>query len=372
MSEIHIKEFCTLFDRQYLARGLALYRSLERHNGDFRLRALCLDDESERLLGRIQARHLDVISIAELEAHDPELRAVRGTRSPVEYYWTCTPCLCRYLLAREPQLGAITYLDADLMFFDSPAPLFAELGQGSILLIPHRWAQEHRECESTDATSDEAWGKFNVEFMTFRRDANALGALDWWRERCLEFCPALIHPGHFGDQKYLDDWPQRFAGVHVLQHPGGGLAPWNISQYCLEKRGGQILVDGQPLVFHHYQGLWLHEASALGELLARLPTRYRQCQSSPAWIWGHRWPLSREVLELVWVPYVKRLAEAAIELIAVGADPRIGSERLTAGLASARFVKRHLPKHMRRTYWRIRRAARAPAPRATLITPEGH
>src|SRR5579884_497698 len=122
-----MNEFCTLFDRHYLVRGLALYRSLERHAGDFRLRALCLDAETERLLTRLRLARLDVIPIAELEAYDRELRDVRGTRSTVEYYWTCTPSLCRYVLTREADLAAITYLDADLLFFSSPRPLFEEL-----------------------------------------------------------------------------------------------------------------------------------------------------------------------------------------------------------------------------------------------------
>ena len=361
-------EFCTLFDHRYLARGLALYRSLERHCDDFRLRVLCLDQRTEELLRRIDADRLETISLAELEAHDRDLRTARDTRSRVEYYWTCHPSLCRYVLAREPELQMITGLDADLMFFSSPAPLFAELGGASVLVVPHRWAPEHSDCEIADTTSQEAWGVYNVAFETFRQDGNGIAALSWWRDRCLEACPALARPGYFGDQKYLDDWPQRFPGVHVLHHLGGGLAPWNVGQYRLERHGPDIVVDGQPLIFHHYQALWLHQASALGRAISAWSSRYRRCQTPQNWVWGTRWRLSGEVLDLLWDPYIEQLAAAATELIDAGAQEDIGTEPFTARVATGRFIRRHLPKKMRRTYWQARRAWREPVRSPITLT----
>jgi hypothetical protein len=340
-----------LLDSRYLARGLTLYRSLERTCDEFRLRAVCLDEESERLLGRIDADRLELVSLSDIEGHDRELRSVSGNRSRREYYWTSMPCICRFFLEREPGLRAITYLDADLMFSESPAVLFEELGTDSILLVPHRWGPGSWGC------SEGAWGTYNPQVITFRRDANGLAALNWWRERCLEFCPAGIHPGYFGGQKYLDDWPERFEGVHVLQHLGGGLAPWNASQYRLQMRGGQILVDGQPLVFHHYQGLSLHQPSLLRELAANAPTCYRRCPTPPGWIWATRLRVSREVLDLVWEPYLERLAEAAMELVDVGADESLGIDQLSAWGLSSQIIKPHLPRYARRTYWRARRVA---------------
>jgi hypothetical protein len=354
-----LNEFCTLFDARYLPRALAMYRSLERFCTDFRLRAVCMDDESARLLRRIDAPKLEIITLDELEEHDPELRAVRGTRSRVEYYWTSTPCVCLHSLAREPELEAITYVDADLMFFDSPELLFQELGGDSVLLVPHRFAPEYWKDSVTNGTSEESGGIYNVEFLTFRRDASGMAALRWWRERCLEWCYARIEPGRFGDQKYLDDWPRRFPDVHVLTHVGGGLAPWNSSQYALTASNGHIYVDDQPLVFHHYQSLWLHPNTRGADLLARMQAGYRRMEAPHSLLWATGWHPSERVLDLVWEPYVSAIAAAMTDLKAVGADPGIGTEPLTPRLAAGRFVRRYLPPPMRSAVWRARQRWRS-------------
>lgn len=55
--------------------------------------------------------------------------------------------------------------------------------------------------------------------------------------------------------------PERFEGVHVLQHLGGGVAPWNMQQYRFEQQGKEIIgieleTEKQfPLVFYHFHSL---------------------------------------------------------------------------------------------------------------------
>jgi hypothetical protein len=77
-----------------------------------------------------------------------------------------------------------------------------------------------------------------------------LEVLHYWQEQCLEWCYARVEPGRFGDQKYLDAWPEQFpAAVHILRQTDKTLAPWNASSFA--ERG--------PLrpVLYHFQGFRL-------------------------------------------------------------------------------------------------------------------
>lgn len=244
--------FCTYFDVNYLTRGLALYRSLVRHLAHpFTLWVLCFDETTLEILTALRLPGLRLISVGEFERGDQELQAARLNRSLIEYYWTCTPSLPLWILAVDPGVDQITYLDADLLFFSSPEPVFEESGDHSILLVKHRYAAAHENLAPVA-------GIYNVELLTFRRDPSALAALRWWRERCIEWCYARPEDGRFGDQKYLSDWPARFSGVHVLRHTGAGVAPWNAARYELRHEGGRVYADRAPLIFYHFHGfMWL-------------------------------------------------------------------------------------------------------------------
>ncbi len=96
-------------------------------------------------------------------------------------------------------------------------------------------------------------GRFCVEWVGFRRDEQGLACLARWREQCIEWCFHRLEEDRMGDQKYLDQWPGKYSGLHILQHSGAGVAPWNYSQYSFGQDGqGTITVDGAPLVFYHF------------------------------------------------------------------------------------------------------------------------
>lgn len=218
-----MRYYVTYFDKGYLVRAVALHSSLMRHERmPFTLYAVCLDELTRLLLDKLNLPGVVTVPLHEIEADDEALRQARLSRSLVEYYWTLTPTVILRLLDRYPQIAAITYLDADLYFFSSPQPIFDEFDSHSILIHEHRFYEAFKPAA--------IFGRFNVGLLCFRRDASALEALRWWRDRCNEWCYKRLEDGRFGDQLYLEDWPERFNGVRVLEHIGAGVAPWNCMQ----------------------------------------------------------------------------------------------------------------------------------------------
>ncbi|WP_104692898.1 glycosyl transferase [Helicobacter pametensis] len=212
--------YCTLFDSNYLTRGIAMLESLHKHSQNYHLYILAFDDLAYHTLIELAYPHVTVISMHKFE--DPTLLSIKPTRTRGEYCWTCTPSLILYCIETY-RLSHCTYLDADLYFYADPSILIHEMKGASILITRHRYTPRYNQ----EKTS----GIYCVQFMTFYSDQRGMKALRWWRERCIEWCYARFENGKFGDQKYLDDWMTRFEGVHVLQHLGGGLAPWNIQQF---------------------------------------------------------------------------------------------------------------------------------------------
>lgn len=256
--------FCTYFDSNYLLRGITLYRSLKKHcETPFRFYALCLDEDAFNALTKLGEENIVPVELKDVEQWDHELLAAKENRSRIEYYFTLSPILPLYVFDRFQGVDAVTYLDADLMFFSSPEPIYGELGERSIFVTEHRFSEKLKEAAR--------YGRFNVQCQTFRNDDIGLACLHRWREQCLEWCYDRLEDGKFADQKYLDEWPGLYGDSLVIsRHPGIGVAPWNIASLAIRSQEGEITVDGESLVFYHFAGFsllsrfWLITGAASG------------------------------------------------------------------------------------------------------------
>ncbi|HEY8360761.1 MAG TPA: hypothetical protein VIL30_25165, partial [Ramlibacter sp.] len=234
------EHFVTVFDSGYLLQGLALHRSMQRHLASFRLWVLCVDEDAYRMLNALQLPSLSTLRLADLET--PELQAVKGSRTRGEYCWTVTPFSPRFVFEADASVQRVTYVDADVWFRRAPTEVFREFEASGkqVLITDHAYAPEYDQSAIA--------GRFCVQFMTFNRGASE-PVRKWWEERCIEWCFARLEDGKFGDQMYLDAWPEMFGEqVHVLADKAAFLAPWNASS----------IPYGRSVVFH-FHGLRIYD-----------------------------------------------------------------------------------------------------------------
>jgi hypothetical protein len=269
---------------------------------------LCFSDEAKRALDELAFPEVVAISRAEFEAGDEALAAAKRNRTTIEYYFTCTGSWLLFLLRRYPDVTSLTYLDADLFFYSDPGILDASFGDDVLILSPHRFSRHLRELER--------FGIFNAGWLHVRRDPRALEALSYWRARCIEWCYERIEDGRYADQRYLDDFETRFAGVGRLASPGANLAPWNYHDHrIVHEADGRVTVDGHPLVFFHFHGL--------REVFPNVFDPFFRGYGKP----------TRSMVNGIFTPYLVALAEA-------GRLPAVRRVRLRKGVRPAPVLNR--------------------------------
>lgn len=234
--------FCTLFDSYYLHKGIALYLSLERVTSDFHLYVMAFDKNSYEKLKSFGFDKMTVEFLDDFET--PELLAVKPSRNKAEYCWTAGPSVIYHFLIKY-KLDKITYLDSDLFFLSDPIVIEKESGDCSVVITEQGISEE-------DAKK---YGRYCVQYLTFKNDKDGLGALTWWRDACIDWCFQIMEPTRYADQKYLDEFPNRWNNVYVLKNLGAGIAPWNMNKYQYTNDSLTYKGESWPLVFFHMHGV---------------------------------------------------------------------------------------------------------------------
>jgi hypothetical protein len=236
-------QFCTLFDCNYLLKGVVMLQTLVLHFPATRISVLCMDEATHQVLSQLNISGVDLLRLKDVE--DDDLLRVKPGRSIAEYCWTLSASLCWYVMQNYPNAESVTYLDADLMFFSDVNPIFDEIGNASIAIIEHRFMPRLAHLEP--------YGRFNVEWVSFKRDQFGLACLKKWRDQCIEWCFARLEDGKLGDQKYLDEWPDLYGErLHIIKHIGAGVAPWNFANHQYKNTDNVIRVDDEKLIFFHF------------------------------------------------------------------------------------------------------------------------
>jgi hypothetical protein len=240
-----VRNYCTYFDSGYLHRGLALLHSMRAHVSEpFRLHILAMDDSVLRFFSGRPSDDVRVVGLTELRAADPEFASVSDRRVGKEHFFSVTAPYCLWLMRLLEPSDTLTYLDADTLFFADPSFLHRELDEAEVAITPHRFGPRniHRKI----------YGLFNVGWVTWRKSGEGLRCLEDYRRACLEWCHHYVDGTRFADQRYLDTWPRRYAGVRVIDHPGVNLAPWNLDASAVS--GNPPRAAGREIVLYHFHG----------------------------------------------------------------------------------------------------------------------
>lgn len=296
--------FCTYCDQGYAARMLCLHDSIAASGEEFVLYVLCMDAVTERVVRAKGKASLVAVAWGELKATDSDYAGVEATRSAVEFIFTTTPVWIKYCLQRDPDASHMTYLDADMWFAGPPSAVFAEQGDASVGIVPHRFPDRLKEREQ--------YGIYNVAWVSFRRDLSGLACLDWWREQCLAWCRDEVDGERFADQGYLTSFARNFENVAVLDHSGINAAPWNMAEHVASRdEEGNVRLGESKLLFYHFQGVREVASGWFDPGLAQYGT-----------------PLASGLRTHVYEPYLERLAAQQAKLRAFDIKPGFANERL--------------------------------------------
>lgn len=314
------RHFCTLFDHNYLTRGLALHESLVNNVPNFHLYILAMSNEAYNILSELKLKNVELISLQDFE--DEDLLKIKPSRTQTEYCWTVTPSLPLYCIKLNPDLDTINYIDADCYFFNSPEPIFEEMGKNSVLVIEHRFSPDKQDAEKTS-------GRFNVGLVCFRNDDIGIEVLQWWRKKCNEWCFFRFEDGKLGDQLYLNQWPQIFQRIHILKNIAAGVAPWNIWNYSFSSSNGKPMINKTPVIFFHFHKFKMHNDNTF------IPAQ------------DHDY--SKSQLEAIYKPYSEALARSYRRIYTYDQNFSFGTHKTTPipppihpGLKKIKIWKRQL------------------------------
>ena len=239
--------FTTVVSQEHLFKLLAMISSLLEHAKDFTLFVLCANDIVFHMLNKINFQHVVPVMLNEIE-NETLIRA-KSDRTFHEYCWTLKPVFLHYVMSHYPDCKYFAHLDADLFFFDNPENIFTENIEASLFLTHHRNSRDFLMYYGKT-------GVFNTGFVGCKMDSTANNAVGQWADRCIAYCSS--QEDHirklFGDQRYVETWPDEFSGVHVVKSYGANTALWNIQNYTVSQRSGKVYINDDILTFYHFSG----------------------------------------------------------------------------------------------------------------------
>jgi hypothetical protein len=236
---------CTVFDRRYLVKGLAMLRSLETETTEsLKFIILCLDDDTYEALSRLKISSWHLIPLSDFE--DVEVLALRSAREWREFCWTLAAALLNFVVQQSETGQIVAYVDADCYFFNDFTHITNQLSSTvEILIHEHRFSPDRINWKKSS-------GRFNVGVIAGTVGEQFISCISRWREQVIEECVLDPLNGKCGDQTYLNEWPEMYSRLRIMTSKGAGVGPWNMLNYRVELVSKHIKIDDDDLIFFHF------------------------------------------------------------------------------------------------------------------------
>lgn len=257
MSDIALPAFFTICARNRLAFARTLYASVREHHPGARFYvALCdrVDGPMEADAASFEIIPLDALAI-------PGFDGMAGRYGAAELDAAIKPFVFEHLFAVRGEQRAV-YLAPDTLVYAPLRDVVERLGvDADAILTPHVLAP------AVNAGIDDIrllqLGVFNLGFVALHRTDRVRAIVQWWGRRLQQQCVVDVRNGLFLDQKWANLLPSFIARTLILHHPGYNVASWNLWQRGLARGERGWSVDGQPLVFFHFNASDLDHEEAM-------------------------------------------------------------------------------------------------------------
>ena len=241
-----------------------MIKSLELHSSKkITWHVLALTQKCSRILKSLSPQNIKIYELGDIDNFD--LISISNNRKWSEFCFASGPIFLNYLASKLKNRTILGYIDADCFFYND---IFLGLNEFSehceIQIHEHRFSNDRKEWLSKS-------GRFNVGLVIGQVGLTFRNCLHRWSNQVVSDSSVDESRGTCGDQKYLDEWPDLYPTLQIMQSHGMGLAPWNLNNTELTRSKDMIYADDSPLVFFHFHGLQIFKMNIFFSIWAPAP-----------------------------------------------------------------------------------------------------
>lgn len=239
----------TISSKNYFSMSKTFLDSVKKYNNQDLDLYLFLADENSQVL-EIKNISFTVKEVKSIGI--PNFKRMAFQYDVMEFNTAVKPFCFKYLF--DQGYSKVLYFDPDIMVFDSLYPLFKELDKSSIILTPH--ITEPLPEGDTYHPSEQVYlraGTYNLGFIGVSCNDEGKRFVDWWGNKCANFCFNEVETGLFVDQKWVNLISGFFSELFVFRNKSMNMAYWNLHERFLDEN--YIVNKKESLVFYHFSGI---------------------------------------------------------------------------------------------------------------------